>query len=96
MISHLISHLVFFSALNILSIDDIHSGVTSVTYLDFLLSPYTVNSPKPSSNFFSDLIVREGIAPTLMPLEAISKIIHQSLRSAIDRSFEISCLVYDL
>src|SRR5919198_5989032 len=40
---------------------------------------------------FNDLI-----APTLIPVEAINKIIQRSLRSAIDKSFEISPFVYAL
>src|SRR5919197_2702737 len=35
-------------------------------------------------------------APTLIPVEAINKIIQRSLRSAIDKSFEISPFVYAL
>src|SRR5919199_4309717 len=40
---------------------------------------------------FNDLI-----APTLIPVQAINKIRQRSLRSAIDKSFEISSFVYAL
>src|SRR5919198_2057829 len=76
----------------------IHSGVIIALYLSSLDSGYTLKSPMLFSccNLVRCFSFNDLIAPTLIPVHAISKIIQRSLRSPTDRSFEISSFVYAL